>query len=90
MNLLKKFDTIKTMKNLYDINDWKDITVRQKIGEILMQSGYMNLKHLDMALQIQRIEYKPIGEILVDMKIITSDQLNAALDLQNKINARFE
>ena len=78
------------MKDLYNINDWKDITVRQKIGEILMQSGFMNLKHLDMALQLQKIEYRPIGEILVDMKIITREQLDAALDLQTKINAQFD
>ena len=78
------------MKDLYNINDWQDITTRQMIGEILMQSGIMNLKHLDVALHIQKIAYKPIGEILVEMKIITQEQLDAALDLQAKINARFE
>ncbi len=78
------------MKNLYDINDWVDITERQKIGEILMQAGCMNLKQLDMALNVQKFEQNHIGEILLTMKVITREQLDTALNLQAKINSRFE
>ena len=78
------------MKSLYDEKQWNDIIERQKIGEILMQAGCMNLKHLSAALEIQHFQKLPIGEILVGMKVITQTQLNAALDLQKIINARFE
>ena len=78
------------MKNIYDINDWMDITQTQMIGEILMQAGIMNLKHLDMALNIQKIKKMPIGEILVEMKVLSREQLTIALDLQKQINSRFE
>ena len=77
------------MKNIYDINDWMDITQTQMIGEILMQAGIMSLKHLDTALSIQKIKKIPIGEILVEMKVLSHEQLAVALDLQQKINDRF-
>ena len=77
------------MKNLYDANDWTDIAHPQKIGEILMQAGLMNLVQLDMALNVQKIRYSPIGEILVQMRVITAEQLNSALELQQKINEKF-
>ncbi len=77
------------MKNLYKDSDWIDINERQKIGEILMQAGCMELKHLAAALEIQKFQKLHIGEILVSLKIITADQLGAALELQKKINAKF-
>jgi len=77
------------MKDLYNIDDWQDITQYQKIGEILMQCGAMNLKHLDIALNIQKLGKEPIGEILVKMHIIAKEQLDAALVLQKQINSKF-
>ena len=78
------------MKNIYDLHDWADIEQPQMIGEILMQAGLMNLVHLDMALGVQKLKNSPIGEILVAMKVITHEELQVALDLQEKINARFK
>jgi hypothetical protein len=73
------------MKNLYDINDWLKIKEHQKLGEILMQSGKINLIHLGMALDIQRFEAIPIGEILLNMKIVSRDDIEQALILQGKL-----
>ena len=76
------------MKNLYDKNDWLDITECQKIGEILMQAGCMNLKHLDMALEVQKFKKDHIGEILVAMGVLTRAQVDAALERQAEIKCR--
>jgi hypothetical protein len=78
------------MKNLNDINDWLDIQEHQKIGEILMQSAKLNLIHLGMALDIQKFQSLQLGEILLDMKIISEQDLQSALELQKKIDEIVE
>lgn len=78
------------MKNLSDINDWLDIQEHQKLGEILMQSGKLNLIHLGMALDVQRFEDIQLGEILINMKVITQKELQTALNLQKKIDDKLK
>ena len=78
------------MKNLYNFEDWKDIQVHQMIGEILLESGKINLIHLGMALDIQRFQKLPLGEIFVNMKVLSVDDLNTALDLQKKIDKMID
>lgn len=74
------------MKSLYNIADWNDIQEHQMIGEILLEAGKINLIHLGMALDIQRFQKIPLGEIFVSMKILSVDDLKAALNLQTKID----
>ena len=78
------------MKKLNDVNDWSDVQEHQKIGEILMQSGKLNLIHLGMALDIQRFEDIQLGEILLTMKIISKEEIQQALDLQEKIDENIK
>lgn len=78
------------MKNLYDFEDWIDIQEHQMIGEILLESGKINLIHLGMALDIQRFQKLPLGEIFVNMKVLSVDDLNTALDLQKKLDDMLE
>ena len=78
------------MKNLYDFEDWKDIQEHQMIGEILLESDKINLLHLGMALDIQRFQKLPLGEIFVNMKVLSVDDLNTALDLQKKLDDMLE
>ncbi len=78
------------MKNLYNFEDWKDIQEHQMIGEILLESGKINLIHLGMALDIQRFQKLPLGEIFVNMKVLSVDDLNTALDLQKKLDKMLE
>ena len=78
------------MKNLYDFEDWIDIQEHQMIGEILLESGKINLIHLGMALDIQRFQKLPLGEIFVNMKVLSVDDLNTALDLQKKIDKMID
>lgn len=74
------------MKNLRDVEDWLDISEHQRIGEILMQSGKITLQDLGMALDIQKFEKNCLGYILLNMKVITQEDLQAGLDLQLKID----
>ena len=74
------------MKSLYNITDWNDIQEHQMLGEILLEAGKINLIHLGMALDIQRFQKMPLGEIFVSMKILSVDDLTAALNLQTQID----
>ena len=74
------------MKNLYKIDDWKDVSEHQMLGEILLEAGKINLIHLGMALDIQRFQKMPLGEIFVSMKLLSNDELADALDLQLQID----
>ena len=78
------------MKNLKDINNWSDVQEHQKLGEILMECGKLNLIHLGMALDVQRFEDIQLGEILLNMKIISTKELNLALDIQAQIDERLD
>ena len=74
------------MKSLYNITDWNDIQEHQMLGEILLEAGKINLIHLGMALDIQRFQKMPLGEIFVSMKILSVEDLTAALNLQTQID----
>lgn len=74
------------MKNLSNINDWTDITEHLKLGEILLASGKINLIQLGMAIDIQKFQQIPIGQIFLEMKIISKGDLHSALDLQKEID----
>lgn len=78
------------MKNLYDENAWSDISVCQRIGEILLESGKITLKHLSLALGAQKFQKLPLGEIFVLMKVITKEDLEQALHIQKIIAERVK
>jgi hypothetical protein len=56
----------------------------KKIGEMLVESGVLASADLERALALQRgmTKKKPIGEILVDLDIITIDTLINYLEIQ--------
>ena len=78
------------MKNLNNINDWTDVTAHQRLGEILLASGKINLIQLGMALDIQKFQKMQIGQVFIDMKIIDNKVLYDALELQKEIDELFE
>ena len=62
-----------------------------RIGEILIASGALTQRELDDALNDQKIsaeekqeEASPIGEVLVDTKVVHEEIVNVALNKQNK------
>ncbi len=75
------------MKNLYNINDWTDVSFL-RLGEILIEAGKINLLHLSMVLDVQRFNKMPIGKILVAMKVISKEDLKQALFIQETIQKR--
>lgn len=83
------FVIITFMKDLYNLSDWNDIGISQKIGEILITSGKINLLHLSMALDAQKFQKTYIGEIFLVMKTITKEDLLQALYVQKVINERL-
>lgn len=76
------------MKNLFKNSDWDDIQEPQMIGEILIAAGKINLIHLSMALDAQKFQKIPLGEIFILMNTISKDDLEQALILQKYINLR--
>lgn len=76
-------------KDLYKYSDWDDITVHQKIGEILLSAEKINLMHLSMALDAQRFQKLPLGVLFVLFKAITKEDLEQALLVQQYIDSRI-
>ena len=76
------------MKNLFNPQDWSDVTNHLMLGEILIESGKLNLIQLGMALDIQRFSDMKIGEIIREMNIIKEEDLRQALILQKEIDKR--
>ncbi|HEY3306168.1 MAG TPA: ATPase, T2SS/T4P/T4SS family [Candidatus Binatia bacterium] len=59
-----------------------------KLGELLVQEGLITAKQLEEAVAVQKKQqiYMPLGEICVDLKFITRDQLKKTLGTnQNRI-----
>ena len=75
------------MKNLYNINDWTDVS-SLRLGEILLEAGKINLFHLSMVLDVQRFRKMPMGQLFLDMKIINRKDLQQALYVQKTIQKR--
>ena len=55
---------------------------RNLLGQILKGMGLVNEGQIQEALQVQRTEGGPVGEILVKLDVITGDQLMVALGAQ--------
>lgn len=58
---------------------------RRKLGELLIETGFLGVKQLTEALKIQRDTGKRLGDILCDMKFISEEEMALALALQLKI-----
>ena len=56
-------------------------TQQLRLGEVLLDSGYLSEEQLNNALSIQQAsdERKRLGEVLIESGIITEDRLNTAL-----------
>lgn len=76
------------MKNLYNIDDWTDISC-PRLGEILLEAGKINLFHLSMVLDVQRFQKMPMGEIFLAMKVVNKKDLSQALKVQKFIQKRI-
>ena len=73
-------------KDLYKLSDWDDITEHQKIGEILLSADKITLIHLSMALDAQKFQKLPLGVLFILMNVITKEDLEQALLIQEHID----
>ncbi len=58
---------------------------RRKLGELLIESGLLTIDKLKDALEVQKETGKRLGEALIDMKIISEEEMAFALAMQLKI-----
>lgn len=57
---------------------------RLKLGELLLEAGVITLDNLKKALEQQSWEKKPLGEVLIQMNLITEEKLTETLSWQLK------
>ncbi len=58
---------------------------RRKLGELLIESGLLTVENLKDALEAQKNTGKRLGEALIDMKIISEEEMAFSLAMQLKI-----
>ena len=58
---------------------------RKKLGDILVEAGLIDQKVLHNALEIQKVQKKRIGQILINMGEATDEEIAKALAHQLKI-----
>lgn len=51
-----------------------------RLGEVLLQRGYIKEGHLVEALRAQRFFQKPLGEILVTMGVLLQEDLERVME----------
>jgi len=57
-------------------DDKKEIKNPQKLGEILVHYKIITPEQLEEGLKIQKNRIKRIGEILIDLGMVTQDEIN--------------
>ncbi len=75
----------KIIKKKNEIRSKKDTAIRRKLGNILVEAGLLSAEKLDEALEAQKVSGKRLGQILIEMKVITEEETAFALAMQLKI-----
>jgi type IV pilus assembly protein PilB len=55
---------------------------KKKLGQLLCEQSYLDESSLELGLAEQKLEHRPLGQILVKLSYITQAQLNEVLALQ--------
>ena len=63
----------------------KEIATRRKLGELLIETGLLSPGKLKEALEVQKESDKRLGQILIDMKLISEEEIAFAVAMQLKI-----
>lgn len=63
----------------------KELIQNPKIGEILLQHKKINIDQLCQALEQQKEQNAPLGQIMIQMGIITENELVELLSIQSNI-----
>ena len=58
--------------------------MEKRLGEVLMEAGLVNIDDINEAIEIQKSTGQMLGEILINRKILTQEELQMALDFQEE------
>ena len=72
-----------------DEEKWNLLARHERLGEILLKLGKINLKQLDELMHEQVNSDKQLGELIVAKGIMTKAEIEAALKLQEKAEEEF-
>lgn len=71
-------------QSLDDEQKWDILTRPEKLGEILLKHGKINLKQLEDLINEREKSGIPFGELILSKGIMTREDLMEALDLQHR------
>jgi len=58
--------------------------LRKLLGEVLMEAGLVNIDDINEALEVQKSTGQKLGEILINLNILTQQELQMALDFKEE------
>jgi hypothetical protein len=75
-----------------DEQKWSFLLRHERLGELLVRHGKLTLGQLEAALreQVKSRNTKHFGEIVVEMRLLSLDEMVAVLDKQNQIQQTSE
>lgn len=65
--------------------------MRKRLGEILLEKGYLNVEQIEQALEIQmkiskKGMWRYIGQILIENGVVTPSQVNEGLEALERLS----
>jgi type IV pilus assembly protein PilB len=75
----------KVSSQIRKVQQKKTTALRRKLGELLVETGLLHAGGLTEALTVQKETGKRLGQVLVDMNLISEEEMAFALAMQLKI-----
>ena len=72
-----------------DEEKWKLLARHERLGEILLKLGKLNLKQLDDLMKEQVGSDEQLGELIVKKGLMSKEELHQAFELQTKSDKEF-
>jgi len=72
------------------MENWEKLLYHPKLGEILLQHKKITISQLSIALEEQEDLQIPLGQILMQMKIISENELYELLKLKTDIDSMIK
>ncbi len=67
------------------VTERKQVTFQERLGQALVEAGFLTSKDLDGAREIAKKEGKRLTDVLIERHLISRDVLNTALSFQFKV-----
>jgi hypothetical protein len=72
------------LQGLSEEEKWDILTRPEKLGEILLKHGKINVNQLEDLIKEQETSGKPLGELILSKGLMSRTELLTALDWQHK------